>query len=101
MTQRPFPNVSELQVASTWPSESLRVATPSFDAGQLLRHGRPQKIISVPAAHGVGLARRVAVPGLHGKDRREEGSKQERWRERALGEGGPAMSGGVTSVSLV
>ena len=68
-----FPNVSELQVASTWPSESLRVATPSFDAGQLLRDGRPEEIILVPAAHGVGLARRVAVPGLHGKDRREEG----------------------------
>jgi DNA repair and recombination RAD54-like protein len=27
-------------------------ATPSFDAGQLLRDGRPQKIILVPAAYG-------------------------------------------------
>jgi len=32
-------------------------ATPSFDAGQLLRDRRPQKIISVPAAYRVGLAR--------------------------------------------
>ena len=31
-------------------------ATPSFDAGQLLRDGRPQEIIFISTAYRVGLA---------------------------------------------
>ena len=75
MTRRPFPDVSELQLWEDGVDVAVgESATPSFDAGQLLRDGRPQKIISVPAAHGVGPARRAPVPRVHGKDRREEGS---------------------------
>ena len=48
-------------------------ATPSFDAGQLLRDGRPEEAVFISTAYGVGLARRVAVPRLHGQDSGQEG----------------------------
>ena len=54
-----FPNVSELQLwedgVDVAVRASTRVVTPSSDAGQLLRDGRPQEIILVPAAHGFRL----------------------------------------------